>query len=77
MDIVDDLRDLNSMHTPKEASDIGEKAATEIERLRKTRQIWWKSYGVLHFTLEAGRQVKWPVPPSPKQQEESDARRYY
>ena len=34
MDIVDDLRDLNSMHTPKEASDIGEKAADEIERLR-------------------------------------------
>ena len=37
MDIVDDLRDLNSMHTPKEASDIGEKAATEIERLRKNK----------------------------------------
>jgi len=35
MDIVDDLRDLNSMHTPKEVSDIGEKAADEIERLRK------------------------------------------
>ena len=34
MDIVDDLRDLNSMHTPKEVSDIGEKAADEIERLR-------------------------------------------
>ena len=34
MDIVDDLRDLNSMHTPKEISDIGEKAADEIERLR-------------------------------------------
>ena len=34
MDIVDDLRDLNSMHTPKEASDIGEKAADEIEQLR-------------------------------------------
>jgi len=35
MDIVDDLRDLNSMHTPKEVSDIGEKAADEIERLRE------------------------------------------
>ena len=35
MDIVDDLRDLNSMHTPKEVSDIGEKAANEIERLRE------------------------------------------
>ena len=35
MDIVDDLRDLNSMHTPKEISDIGEKAADEIERLRE------------------------------------------
>ena len=35
MDIVDDLRDLNSMHTPKEISDIGEKAADEIERLRQ------------------------------------------
>ena len=33
-DIVDDLRDLNSMHTPKEVFDIGEKAADEIERLR-------------------------------------------
>ena len=33
-DIVDDLRDLNSMHTPKEVSDIGEKAADEIERLQ-------------------------------------------
>ena len=38
MDIVDDLRDLNSMHTPKEISDIGEKAADEIERLRG--EIW-------------------------------------
>jgi DNA-directed RNA polymerase specialized sigma subunit len=35
MDIVDDLRDLNSMHTPKEVFDIGEKAADEIERLRQ------------------------------------------
>ena len=35
MDIFDDLRDLNSMHTPKEVSDIGEKAADEIERLRQ------------------------------------------
>lgn len=34
MDIVDDLRDLNSMHTPKEFSSIGERAADEIERLR-------------------------------------------
>ena len=38
MDIVDDLRDLNSMHTPKEASDIGEKAADEIERLREANK---------------------------------------
>jgi acyl-CoA reductase-like NAD-dependent aldehyde dehydrogenase len=37
MDIVDDLRDLNSMHTPKEVSDIGEKAADEIERLREDK----------------------------------------
>jgi DNA-directed RNA polymerase specialized sigma subunit len=35
MDIVDDLRDLNSMHTPKEVSDIGKRAADEIERLRE------------------------------------------
>jgi transcriptional regulator len=35
MDIVDDLRELNSMHTPKEVSSIGERAADEIERLRE------------------------------------------
>ena len=40
MDIVDDLRDLNSMHTPKEISDIGEKAADEIERLREALKIF-------------------------------------
>ena len=34
-DIVDDLRDLNSMHTPKEISEIGERAADEIERLEQ------------------------------------------
>ena len=37
MDIVDDLRELNSMHTPKEISGIGERAADEIELLRKER----------------------------------------
>ena len=40
MDIVDDLRDLNSMHTPKEVSDIGEKAANEIERLRSQMDLF-------------------------------------
>jgi hypothetical protein len=35
MDIVDDLRELNSMHTPKEVSSIGERAADEIERLEQ------------------------------------------
>jgi DNA-directed RNA polymerase specialized sigma subunit len=40
MDIVDDLRDLNSMHTPKEVSDIGEKAADEIERLRSQMDLF-------------------------------------
>ena len=39
MDIVDDLRDLNSMHTPKEVSAIGEKAADEIERLRERVEL--------------------------------------
>ena len=35
MDIVDDLRDLNSMHTPNEVSGIADEAADEIERLRE------------------------------------------
>ena len=35
MDIVDDLRDLNSMHTPDEVSGIADEAANEIERLRQ------------------------------------------
>ena len=35
MGIVDDLRELNSMHTPKEVSSIGERAADEIERLEQ------------------------------------------
>lgn len=35
MGIEDELRELNSMHTPKEVSDIGERAAGEIERLRE------------------------------------------
>lgn len=49
MDIVDDLRELNSMHTPKEVSSIGERAADEIERLRwenaNMEKLWGKSEG--------------------------------
>ena len=39
MDIVDDLRDLNSMHTPNEVSGIADEAADEIERLREALRI--------------------------------------
>jgi hypothetical protein len=51
MDIVDDLRDLNSMHTPKEVSDIGEKAADEIERLQKEVMAWWKETELMRSDL--------------------------
>lgn len=60
MDIVDDLRDLNSMHTPKEVSDIGEKAADEIERLRQQNAELVEEINKLKQAKEINKYASYP-----------------